>query len=343
MKAARIHGTADVRLHEEPAPEPSPGRPLVRMTSVGLCGSDRHWFVEGSIGDAVVKRPLVLGHEMAGVIESGPRRGHVVAVDPAIPCGACELCREGRAHLCTKLLFAGHGDTDGGLREYITWPDENLIEVPPTFTPDQAALLEPLCVGLHALGLARFEQGSAVGVFGCGPIGLILIQLLRDAGAGVVFATDLLDHRIAAAADLGASVLDGRDPGHVSEILSATAGHGLRVTFDASGDDGAVDSAISTVRPGGRVVLAGIPDGNQTTFTASTARRKGLTLLLSRRAKSEHYAQAIRLVDESRVDLTSLVTARLTLEGAEEGFRALSDRSGLKIIIDPSRETGKRG
>jgi L-iditol 2-dehydrogenase len=90
-------------------------------------------------------------------------------------------------------------------------------------------------------------------------------------------------------------------------------------------------------------VLAGIPDGNQTTFTASTARRKGLTLLLSRRAKSEHYAQAIRLVDESRVDLTSLVTARLTLEGAEEGFRALSDRSGLKIIIDPSRETGKRG
>jgi L-iditol 2-dehydrogenase len=104
---------------------------------------------------------------MAGVIESGPRRGHVVAVDPAIPCGACELCREGRAHLCTKLLFAGHGDTDGGLREYITWPDENLIEVPPTFTPDQAALLEPLCVGLHALGLVRFEQGSAVGVFGC--------------------------------------------------------------------------------------------------------------------------------------------------------------------------------
>lgn len=339
MKTARIHGIGDVRLHEEPAPEPTAGHPLVRVTSVGLCGSDRHWFVDGSIGESVVGRPLALGHELAGVIESGPRRGQAVAIDPAIPCGGCDLCHAGHAHLCTRLRFAGHGETDGGLREYLTWPEENLIAVPAAFTPDETALLEPLCVGLHALSLARFEPGSSVGVFGCGPIGLLLVQLLVDAGAGTVFATDVLDHRIAAAQNMGASVFDARDPDHVGDIVSATSGHGLHVTFDASGDEGAVDSAIAAVRPSGRVVLAGIPDGDRTIFRASTARRKGLTLLLSRRAKAEHYPQAIRLLSESRVALSSLVTRRLPLERAEEGFRALADRVGIKVIIDPSQQT----
>lgn len=339
MKAVRIHGIGDVRLHQEPTPEPTPGHPLVRVTSVGLCGSDRHWFVDGSIGDAVVERPLVLGHELAGVIESGPRSGQTVAIDPAIPCEHCDPCDRGFTHLCTDLRFAGHGETDGGLREYVTWPEENLIDVPAEFSPDETALLEPLCVGLHALSLTRFETGSDVGVFGCGPIGLILIQLLLDAGVGTVFATDVLDHRIAAAEEAGARVFDARDPKHVGEILSAASGNALDVTFDASGDDGAMDSAIATVRPGGRVVLAGIPDGDRTTFKASTARRKGLTLLLSRRAKAEHYPQAVRLLSESRVNLSSLVTNRLPLERAEEGFRELADRVGIKVIIDPSKQT----
>lgn len=337
MKVVRIHGTGDVRLHDEPAPEPAPDRPLVRVTAVGLCGSDRHWFLEGSIGDATLERPLVLGHEFAGVIESGPRSGQAVAIDPSIPCGSCRLCRAGHTNLCTDLLFAGHGVTDGGLREHLTWPDENLIDVPAEFTPDETALLEPLGVGLHALSLARFERGSDVGVFGSGPIGLILIQLLLDAGAGEVFATDVLEHRTSAAASLGARALDARDPSHTDEILAATSGRGLHVTFDASGEDGAVDAAITTVRPGGRVVLAGIPDGDRTSFRASTARRKGVTLLLSRRAKAEHYPPAIRLVAKSRVDLASLVTARLALEEAERGFRAVVDRSGMKVIIDPSQ------
>lgn len=337
MKTVRIHGTGDVRLHDEPSPEPGPGRPLVRVTSVGLCGSDRHWFLDGSIGDATLDRPLVLGHELAGVVETGPRRGQPVAIDPSIPCGRCRLCRAGNVNLCTDLLFAGHGETDGGLREYMTWPDEGLVEVPPEFSPDETALLEPLGVGLHALSLARFEPGSSVGVFGAGPIGTILIQLLFDAGAETVYATDVLDHRIAAASTAGAKSLDARDPGHIDEILAATSGHGLQVTFDASGDDGAVNTAITTVRPGGRVVLAGIPDGDRTAFAASTARRKGLTLLLSRRAKAEHYPPAIRLLSEDRVDLASLVTARFPLERSEQGFKALAERSGMKVIIDPSQ------
>ena len=120
MKALRLHGVGDLRLHDEPSPTPAAGEVLVRVTAVGLCGSDRHWLDQGGIGDAVLSRPLVLGHEFAGVIESGSRSGERVALDPAIPCGRCAPCLAGQPHLCLRLRFAGHGSTDGALRSWLT-------------------------------------------------------------------------------------------------------------------------------------------------------------------------------------------------------------------------------
>ena len=119
MKVLRLHGARDLRLHTEPDLAPGPGEALLRVTAVGLCGSDLHWFAEEGIGDARLAEPLVLGHEFAGVIEDGERRGERVAVDPAVPCGACEFCLEGNPNLCAALRFAGHGTEDGALREYI--------------------------------------------------------------------------------------------------------------------------------------------------------------------------------------------------------------------------------
>ena len=331
MKALRLHAPGDLRLHEEPEPEPGDGEILVRVTAVGLCGSDRHWVAEGSIGDAVLTRPLVLGHEFDGTVESGRRAGERVALDPAVPCGRCAVCLAGRPHLCPELRFAGHGTVDGALRTLMAWPDRLAHRLPDSLPDAEGALLEPLGVALHALDLGHVEPGTTAGVFGCGPIGLLLVQALRAAGAAVVVATDRLPHRLDAAAALGAGrVLDA------GTVLPD--GLDVDVAFEAAGEDAALADAIDAVRPGGRVVLVGIPDGDRTSFTASTARRKGLTLLLCRRMEPADLPRAIGLAESGRVELARLVSERHPLSGWKDAFDALVERRGLKTIVEPQAD-----
>jgi L-iditol 2-dehydrogenase len=325
VKALRLHGAGDLRLHDEPSPVPAAGEVLLWVTAVGLCGSDRHWFDEGGIGDAVLTRPLVLGHEFAGVIETGSRAGERVAVDPAIPCARCAVCLAGQPHLCLRLRFAGHGSTDGALRSRLTWPEALAYALPDSLSDAEAALLEPLGVALHALDLGHVGPGTRAGVFGCGPIGLLLIQALRAGGAAEIIATDVLPHRLEAAAALGAT----------PALEVGEGGLGVDVAFEAAGEDGAVADAIAATRPGGRVVLVGIPAGDRTSFTASTARRKGLTLLLSRRMKPADLPRAIRLVEQGLVSLAPLVTARYGLDEWRAAFGDLVERRGLKVVIEP--------
>ena len=144
MKVARLHGVGDIRIADDDQPIPGPGESLVRVTAVGLCGSDLHWFTEGGIGDAQLVHPLVLGHEFAGVVEGGLDDGRRVAVDTARPCGACEQCLEGNRNLCPSVSFAGHGTNDGGLRDYLAWPTALLHPVPDALSDADSAMLEPL-------------------------------------------------------------------------------------------------------------------------------------------------------------------------------------------------------
>jgi L-iditol 2-dehydrogenase len=308
-----------VRLTTEDDPVPAAGESLVAVTSVGLCGSDLHWFTEGGIGDAVVSRPLVLGHEMAGVIRGGDRDGTRVAIDPAIPCGKCEPCLEGYPNLCLNIVFAGHGSCDGGLRQLMAWPSHRLHPIPDTISDDECALLEPLGVALHAYDLAHSRLAQTVAVVGCGPIGLMLIQLARLAGATRVLAADPLPHRMAAAVRAGAEPIGTEE---------------ADLVFEVSGSDGAVETAITTAKPGARVILVGIPDGDKTTFPASIARRKGLTLVLSRRM-GEVYPRAIELAASKRVDLSSLVSAAFPLAEIGAALTTAAARQGLKVVVHP--------
>jgi len=338
MRAARLHGVGDLRVGEEPAPVPTGEQSLVRVGAVGLCGSDLHWYGEAAIGDAHLEAPLVLGHECAGVVEGGPLDGRLVAVDPAIPCGSCDTCRRGHRNLCPAVVFAGHGSCDGGLREYLTWPTRLLHPVPGSLSAADAAMLEPLGVALHALGLAHVEAAGTVAVIGCGPIGLCLVQLARLAGAATVVAVDPLAHRREAAARFGADVVLPAEGAPVRAGLDeVTAGLGVDLAVEVAGTDAAVALALDVVRPGARVVLTGIPDADTTTFRASTARRKGLTLLLVRRM-GDVYPRTLRLVDRGLVDVTGLVTHRFPLEGAAEAFAVAHARTGLKVIVEPHRK-----
>jgi L-iditol 2-dehydrogenase len=299
---------------------------LVRVTAVGICGSDLHWWTEGAIGDARLAHPLVLGHEGAGVIESGPRAGQRVAIDPAITCGTCPACLAGYRNLCYRIRFSGHGDTDGMMRQVMAWPSALLHSLPDSVSDLAGAMLEPLGVALWSLDLGHLPFGGTACVAGCGPIGLLLIQLLRAAGASRVIAVEPLAHRREAAARCGADlVLEPGEP---------VAGFGVDVAFEVAGNDDGVRIALESVRPGGRVVLAGIPDSDTTTFTASLARRKGLTIAMTRRM-NDVYSRAISLAARGVVDLESLVSRRAALGEVADAFTSAAGRCGLKVIIEP--------
>lgn len=331
MKALRLHATGDLRLHDEPSPTPNEGEQLVRVKAVGICGSDLHWFSEAGIGDAQLERPLALGHEFAGVTESGKN----VAVDPAIACGKCEFCEHGHPNLCERIIFAGHGAQDGALREWLTWPERLLFPTPDSLTAADGAMLEPLGVAIHAVNLGKLQAGITVGVFGCGPIGLLIVQLARLSGASNIIATDVLPHRVEAAKSFGAqhALLTGSKP-DMSQIRAATGGRGVDVAFEVAGEQDAADTAFAAVVPGGKVILVGIPANDHTSFTASVARRKGLTIKLVRRMKHT-YPRAIELVSKGLIDVRSLVTHRFLLENTAEAFAVAQRREGIKVIVEP--------
>jgi L-iditol 2-dehydrogenase len=274
----------------------------------------------------------VLGHEIAGMIHDGPRAGMAVAVDPAVPCGTCRECRSGHRNLCPTVRFAGHGLQDGGLRELLAWPSTLLHPLPEPMSTTEGAMLEPLGVAIHALYLGQLRTAAGIAVVGCGPIGLLLVEAALASGATSVLAVDPLAHRRDEARRRGANVV--LTPAEVAGRLGEFE---VDVAFEVAGNDDAVARAMSVVRPGGRVILAGIPNDDRTSFPASLARRKGLTIALVRRMKEDVYRRGIRLVESGRVDVSSLVTARFPLEKATDAFALAVARTGLKVVIQPAR------
>jgi L-iditol 2-dehydrogenase len=331
MKALRLFGPRDLRVVEEAMPEPAPGEALLRVSAVTVCHSDIHYYRYGRIGDTVSDVPLVLGHEFSGkVIEVRPeysraspeysrtaseysrtasdvgrvRPGDLVAVEPAVSCGHCRYCREGNPNLCQNLLFAGIPPMDGGLREYVTYRPEFLFPLPPGMTAEQGALVEPLGVALHAWDLAKPRVGESVAVVGCGPIGLLLVQIARIAGAAPILAVEPLAYRRDLASELGAVALSPDDD-LTARAEALTGGHGVDVAIEAAGTMPAQEEAVRIVKRGGRVVLVGIPPEDQVAMTHHVARRKGLTIKVARRMKLI-YPRAILLVQRGMIHLDSL-------------------------------------
>ena len=319
MKTVRLHAPHDLRLHDEPAPEPGLGEVLVSIKAVGICGSDLHWFSEAGIGDARLQKPLILGHEFAGEIASGVRKGERVAGDPAVPCKTCDYCLRGDPNLCENMRFAGHGLEDGALRETIAWPEVCLFPLPDSLSMAEGVMLEPLGVAMHAVNLAHLRVGMSVGVFGCGPIGLLVVQLAHLAGALNIFVTEPLPHRLETALGLGAR--------------EWTPAEKVDVAFEMAGENAAVEDAFAAIKPGGCILLAGIPADDRTSFSASVARRKGLTIKLVRRMKLT-YPHAIQLVESGKVDVGSLVSHQFPLDQAQQAFSLAQRREGLKVLIN---------
>ncbi|MBC7235781.1 MAG: alcohol dehydrogenase catalytic domain-containing protein [Chloroflexi bacterium] len=341
MKALRLFGPRDLRLLEEPVPKPMPGQALLRVRAVTVCHSDIHYYKYARIGDTVSKTPLVLGHEFCGeVIETTPGveglyRGDLVAVEPAISCGRCRYCREGNPNLCEHLLFSGTPPLDGALREYMPYGAEFLFPLPAGFTPEEGALLEPLGVAIHGWDLAKLRIGESVAIVGCGPIGLLLIQLARIGGAAQIMAIEPLDYRRDLAVELGAIGL-APDDDLERRVLALTGGHGVDVAVEVAGTLPAQEEAVRVVKRGGTVVAIGIPPEDKLVMTHHVIRRKGLTIKLARRMKLT-YPRAISVVQRGLVDLKPLVTHRFALDEADRAFRLVEQYADgvIKAVIYP--------
>jgi L-iditol 2-dehydrogenase len=336
MRALRLHGKFDLRLEDLPIPR-QPGRALVRVRAVSICGSDLHNYLEGGTGGAPSGQPFTLGHEFAGVLEEVPEGctlppGTLVAVDPAESCGHCRLCLSGYPNLCPEVRFAGSSPYDGGMAEYYSAAPSALIPLPEGMDAVSGALLEPLGVAIHAVGLARLRPGSRVLILGAGPIGLLLLQVARASGAAQVLVADPLPYRLEVARELGASWV-----GEDAEAARRAAGEaGIDTVLEATNAAEAAEQACSAARPGGKVVLVGIPSEDRYQLTASLLRRKGLSLLLARRM-GHTYPAAIRLVQAGSVQLAPLVSHRFPLGEALRAFGLQSSyREGaLKAVLTP--------
>ncbi len=346
MWAARLHGPADLRVEQIPPPgPPGPGQVLLRVRTTGICGSDLHSYQDARIGDTPVSGPLILGHEFSAVVEavgdSAPdgrferlAPGQRVAVDPAQPCGRCEMCEQGHPNLCWRLHFCGNYPDGGSFCERLLMPGRSCFPVPDGLTDVEAALLEPLGVAIHTVDLARIRVGDSVVILGAGPIGLLILQVARLAGADPVFMVDPLPWRLERARAWGGVPVVGLGGDAIAVLERETHGRGVDVAIEAAWADVSVNDAAEMARLGGRVVLVGIPGDDRLSLKHSTARRKGLTLRLCRRMKHV-YPRAIRLAETRRIDLRGLVSHEFPLEQAAEAFRlnaAYADRV-LKVMI----------
>ena len=335
MRVSVLNAPHEVELVERPVPRPGPTQVLVRVASVGVCGSDVHYYDHGRIGDFVVEQPLVLGHEASGVItEVGAdvpagRVGQRVSIEPGVPDLTCEQCLAGRYNLCPDMRFFATPPIDGAFAEYVLVHEAFAHPVPDEIGDDAAALLAPLSVGIWACRKARVSAGSRVLVTGAGPIGLVALQCALAFGATEVAVSDVNPARLALARDLGATtVVDAREQ-RVGDLERRP-----QVLLECSGHAPAIGDAIRALDRAGRAVLVGM-GGDEIPLPLSAVQQYELEVTGTFRYANT-WPTAIALVAAGRVDVDRLVTGSYGLDRAEDALTAnRRDPGSVKVVVRP--------
>ncbi len=334
MKVSVLRGVHDVGLEEREIPEPKADEVLVKIGSVGVCGSDIHYYEKGRIGPYVVDSPLVLGHEAGGVVTavgtnvSSLTVGQRVSIEPGVPCRNCPQCLSGHYNLCPDVRFFATPPYDGAFSEYVAMPASFVFAIPDSLSDDAAGLIEPLSVGVWACQRAGVGPGSHVLVTGAGPIGLIAAQAARAFGADSVTVTDVNPHRLALAEKLGLRSID------VSQTALAEAGIEPTVLLECSGNARATWDAVSVMARAGYVVLVGM-GGDTVELPLSYVQDRELIITGAFRYANT-WPTAIELVASGRVDLDSMVTGHFGLDDAEAALTAVhDDPASMKVIVRP--------
>ena len=326
MRCLKLTGLRQMQLVDVPKPAiTKPTDVLIRVGAVGVCGSDVHYYTTGRIGSQVVKYPFAVGHEFAGTIEAVGRDvrtmrvGDRVAADPAMPCFACDQCLANRRHTCRKLNFLGcPGQVEGCLCDYMVMPAATCIPLPADCTLEQGALIEPLAIGAYAAKLAGDLAGRKIGILGCGPIGLSVLLAARQAGAARIYVSDPIASRRAFALQCGAAWGGAPDADLVAGILRQEP-LALDAVLECCGQQAAMDQAVELLKPGGRLVLVGIPEVDRVSFSIDLLRRREIVIRNVRRQNECDQAGA-DLVKHFPQLTAAMVTHRFPAEQTQAAF-----------------------
>ncbi|MHB8579785.1 MAG: zinc-dependent alcohol dehydrogenase [Ignavibacteriaceae bacterium] len=328
MRRVVLSGIKNLEMIESPKPKLiNDNDVLLRMDTIGICGSDVHYYKEGRIGDQVIKFPFTIGHEGSAWVEktgknvSRVKSGDLVAIDPAISCGKCSQCLDGREHTCTNQKFLGSpGQIDGCLAEYVVLPDGNCYPVPENLDGEDAALVEPLSIGYYAAQfLKNIRLINSIGILGVGPIGLSVLFSLHTMGYYKIYVTDKLDYRLRIAETAGAIIGLNPEKEDIVKKLKESNPELFDVIFECCGKQEALDQAVELLKPGGTLLIVGIPETDRISFDISKIRRKEITIQNVRR--QNHSVQPV--IDLSTLRKWSpniMVTHRFSAEQANEAF-----------------------
>lgn len=332
MRASVLHPDLTIHLEERPVPEPAAGDVLIQVASVGVCGSDIHYYRRGRIGDQVVRAPMVLGHEAGGrIVAVGDgvdesRVGERVAIEPQRPCRVCSYCRSGAYNLCPRIAFYATPPIDGAFAEYVTIPADFAYAVPDSVSDHSAALIEPLSVGIAAAQKGRVGLGDVVFITGGGPIGLIAGQVARAFGAAEVVVSEPDASRRAHVAGYGFAAVDPAD--------GALAGLGAHTFIDASGSTQAIESGLLGLRRGGTAVLVGAAGVVPLSVPLLSSREINVTSIFR---YTNTWPIGITLLTSGAVELDDLVTHEYGLSQVEESLQNVPH--SLKRIVLPGIDT----
>lgn len=344
MKAAVMHSEREISIETLPVPEINQDEVLIKVMAVGICGSDLHYYTHGRIGKYIVEKPFILGHECSGVITAiGSsvnqfKVGDRVAVEPGVTCGHCEACKEGRYNLCPDVEFLATPPFDGAFVQYIKMRQDFVFSIPDALSFEDAALIEPFSVGIHAAMRTKLQPGSTIAIMGMGPVGLMAVAAAKAFGAATIIVTDLEPFRLDAAKKLGAThVINIREQDALHEIKSITNGRGVDVAWETAGNPAALQSALTSVCRGGKLAIVGLPAQNEIPLDIPFIADNEIDIYgIFRYANT--YPKGINFLASGIVDTSHLVTDRYSLADTHEAMeRALNFKNEcLKIMVYPN-------
>lgn len=315
---------------------------LIKMKVVGVCGSDVHYYTQGKIGSQVVQYPFPVGHEGAGeVVEVGAavsrvKPGDRIAIEPAMPCGECDQCKVGRPHTCRKLRFLGcPNQADGCLTEYIVMPEESCFHISDKLSFTQAAISEPLAIGLYAVNQSIPLKNASVGILGFGPIGMSVLLSAQAKGATEIYVTDLVDERLKIAGECGAIYTGNPLKKDVVAEIKAKEPLLLDAVFECCGKQEAIDQAVDLLKPGGKLMVIGIPEFDRWSFPVDQMRHKEICVQNVRR-QNHTLEETLELMGKGKIDVGKMATHRFPLERTKEAFDlvAMYHEGVMKAMID---------
>lgn len=318
---------------------------LIRMAAVGVCGSDVHYYRTGRIGSQIVKYPFAVGHEGAGiVVKTGPgvrrvKPGDRVAIEPAMSCWKCDQCRTGRHHTCRSLRFLGcPGQAEGCLSEYIVMPEKSCLPVPRGMKMELAALSEPLAIGIYCVRMSAHGKNSRVAILGSGPIGLSVLLAEKAKGFGQACVTDKIPARLAMARKMGAAWTGNPDRQDVVGAIFKREPLGMDVVYECCGQQEALDQAVELLKPGGKLLLVGIPTLERVSFCIDMIRRKEICIQNIRR-QVDCTQPALDMIAAGPVRAGRMITHRIPFEQTKQAFDTVADyKDGVvKAMIEFDR------